>query len=121
MLQSLSCVLQSLSCVLQSLSCVLQSLSCVLQSLSCVPVVAELCASGRPGINQLASLLTPCRAFCIEKNSTAPPLEVVGDASLRAALVSPYVEYLVTEVMKNGMQVSSCCGQCCCAADTCKA
>jgi hypothetical protein len=79
-------------------------------------------AMTRQGYHSTASpfaglpLFIPCRAFCIEKNSTAPPLEVVGDASLRAALVAPYVQYLVTEVLKNGMQVSPCRERCWCAA-----
>lgn len=68
-------------------------------------------------VSPLRSPPLPCRAFCIEKNSTAPPLEVVGDASLRAVLVAPYVQYLVTEVLKNGMQVSCRCWErCWCAA-----
>lgn len=32
------------------------------------------------------------RAFCIEKNSTCPPLEIVGDDSLRADVMDAYVQ-----------------------------
>lgn len=46
-----------------------------------------------------------CRAFCIEKNSAAPDVQIIGGEGLTATLVVPYVEFVLTEVLKNAMQV----------------
>ncbi|WIA16094.1 hypothetical protein OEZ85_012817 [Tetradesmus obliquus] len=45
-----------------------------------------------------------CRAFCVEKNSAAPDVQFLGGEGLTATLVVPYVEFLLTEVLKNAMQ-----------------
>jgi hypothetical protein len=81
---------------------------------SCLPAAARAIAAAPPpgaassapsSARPPAAPLRRRRAHCIEKNSTAPPLEVAGDASLRGCVVLPYLQYLVTEVLKNGMQV----------------
>lgn len=37
--------------------------------------------------------VSPCSAFCVEKNSMAPEVEVVGDEALRVPLLADsYVE-----------------------------
>jgi hypothetical protein len=46
-----------------------------------------------------------CRAFCVEKNSAAPDVQFVGGEGLTATLIVPYVEFVLTEVLKNAMQV----------------
>lgn len=46
-----------------------------------------------------------CRAFCIEKNSAAPDVEIVGGENLRATVLDAYVSFVFTEIMKNAMQV----------------
>lgn len=46
-----------------------------------------------------------CRAFCVEKNSAAPDVQIVGGEGLTATLVVPYVEFVLTEVLKNALQV----------------
>jgi len=45
------------------------------------------------------------RAFCVEKNSAAPDVTILGDDSTTATLVVPYVEFVLTEVLKNSLQV----------------
>lgn len=45
------------------------------------------------------------RAFCVEKNSAAPDVTILGDDSITATLVVPYVEFVLTEVLKNSLQV----------------
>jgi hypothetical protein len=45
------------------------------------------------------------RAFCVEKNSAAPDVEVTGGEGLEVPLVVPYFDFLVSEVMKNAVQV----------------
>eukprot|EP00878_Enallax_costatus_P019646 GHUV01020729.1.p1 GENE.GHUV01020729.1~~GHUV01020729.1.p1 ORF type:complete len:222 (+),score=87.85 GHUV01020729.1:2-667(+) len=45
-----------------------------------------------------------CRAFCVEKNSAAPDVNIVCEQSVTATLVVPYVEFVLTEVLKNAMQ-----------------
>eukprot|EP00877_Chromochloris_zofingiensis_P002194 jgi/Chrzof1/11976/Cz06g16210.t1 len=45
-----------------------------------------------------------CRAFCIEKNSAAPDVEIVGGENLRATVLDAYVSFVFTEIMKNAMQ-----------------
>jgi hypothetical protein len=43
----------------------------------------------------------------VEKNSAAPDVQFVGGEGLTATLVVPYVEFVLTEVLKNAMQVGS--------------
>jgi hypothetical protein len=50
-----------------------------------------------------------CRAFCVEKNSAAPDVQFKGNDSTTALLVVPYVEFVLTEVLKNALQVG---GEC---------
>lgn len=45
------------------------------------------------------------RAFCVEKNSAAPDVQFKGSEGVSATLVVPYVEYVLTEVLKNSLQV----------------
>ncbi|GBF93755.1 hypothetical protein Rsub_06087 [Raphidocelis subcapitata] len=44
------------------------------------------------------------RAFCVEKNSAAPEVEIVGGEGLRLPLVAPYFEFMVSEILKNATQ-----------------
>lgn len=55
-----------------------------------------------PGHGVLLLLL--CRAFCVEKNSAAPEVQFRG-VEPKATLVVPYVEFVLTEVIKNALQV----------------
>lgn len=41
----------------------------------------------------------------MEKNSAAPDVQFKGSDSIRATLVLPYVEFVLTEVLKNSLQV----------------
>ncbi|KAF8059455.1 Pdk2 [Scenedesmus sp. PABB004] len=52
----------------------------------------------------VAGVADDCRAFCVEKNSAAPDVVLRGDTAATATLVVPYVEYVLTEVLKNAMQ-----------------
>jgi hypothetical protein len=45
------------------------------------------------------------RAFCVEKNSVAPDVQVRGGEGTQAMLVVPYAEFVLTEVLKNALQV----------------
>ncbi|KAF6266101.1 hypothetical protein COO60DRAFT_1697459 [Scenedesmus sp. NREL 46B-D3] len=57
------------------------------------------------GVLDLVQLIAEdCRAFCVEKNSAAPDVQFVGGGGLTATLVVPYVEFVLTEVLKNAMQ-----------------
>jgi hypothetical protein len=41
----------------------------------------------------------------VEKNSAAPEVQFKGSNSIQATLVLPYVEFVLTEVLKNSLQV----------------
>jgi hypothetical protein len=41
----------------------------------------------------------------VEKNSAAPDVQIVGGNGLTGTLVVPYVEFVLTEVLKNALQV----------------
>lgn len=41
----------------------------------------------------------------MEKNSAAPDVQIVGGQGLTGILVVPYVEFVLTEVLKNALQV----------------
>jgi hypothetical protein len=45
------------------------------------------------------------RAFCVEKNSAAPDVEVLGGEGVELPLVVPYFNFMMSEVMKNATQV----------------
>jgi hypothetical protein len=45
------------------------------------------------------------RALCVEKNSAAPDVEVVGGEGLEVPLVVPYFDFMAAEVLKNSLQV----------------
>lgn len=45
-----------------------------------------------------------CRAFCIEKNSTSPPMQITGDEGLRVNVIDAYLEFVVSELLKNALQ-----------------
>ena len=46
------------------------------------------------------------RAFCVEKNSAAPDVQLQGSDKTTGTLVVPYVEFVLTEVLKNALQAS---------------
>jgi hypothetical protein len=52
----------------------------------------------------LQELSEDVRAFCVEKNSAAPDIEVVGGEEVELPLVVPYASFLFTEVLKNAAQ-----------------
>lgn len=43
----------------------------------------------------------------MEKNSAAPDVQFKGSNSATATLVVPYVEFVLTEVLKNALQVGA--------------
>jgi hypothetical protein len=44
------------------------------------------------------------RAFCVEKNGTAPDVNVSGDTQLTATVLDAYVQHVYGEVLKNSLQ-----------------
>lgn len=52
----------------------------------------------------LTSVSEDVRAFCVEKNSAAPDVEVVGGEGVEVPLVVPYFEFMCSEVLKNATQ-----------------
>jgi len=65
---------------------------------------ASLLGANTPIVPLLRLAAEDTRAFCIEKNSLAPEVVVAGDEEVGATSADAYIEYVYTEVLKNGMQ-----------------
>lgn len=77
-----------------------------------IAAVSYCCFSQEMCLNSLSLLVCGLvgwcvRAFCVEKNSAAPDVQLKGASSTAVTLVVPYVEFVLTEVIKNSLQVSS--------------
>lgn len=64
----------------------------------------SLIARNAPVMRIVRNVAEDCRAFCVEKNSAAPDVQFKGNDSTTALLVVPYVEFVLTEVLKNALQ-----------------
>ncbi|KAL6761715.1 hypothetical protein V8C86DRAFT_2530647 [Haematococcus lacustris] len=67
------------------------------------PPPASLLLPDAPLAHLLTLAVEDVRAFCIEKNSTAPAVEVSGGAGVRPLVMDAYVQYIYGEMLKNAM------------------
>ena len=70
------------------------------------PAAASIVARAAPLRQLLEHLAEDVRAFCVEKNSAAPDVEVVGGEGLEVPLVVPYASFMFSEVLKNALQAA---------------
>lgn len=64
----------------------------------------SLVQGGCAVVELLEHTVEDCRAFCVEKNGSAPEVVVEGEPGLRVLTVPPYVKFIAVELLKNAMQ-----------------
>jgi len=66
---------------------------------------ASLIERAAPLRQLLEHVVDDVKAFCVEKNSAAPDVEIVGGEGVELPLVVPYFNFMCSEVLKNSLQV----------------